>query len=74
MDLNKPANDTKTGAALAALVTALILLPLQGWFFMLAVGVLHGIAAAVPAIGYGATLLLMMGVDVVAFTAKKFRK
>jgi hypothetical protein len=52
----------------------LVLLPLLAYVFMLAVGAVHGFAPAVPALGYGTTLLLVLGADALAMVTKKFRK
>ncbi|WP_406324091.1 hypothetical protein [Streptomyces niveus] len=60
--------------ACVAVVVALLLLPLQGWLLMLVFGALHGAFAAVPAIGYGTSVLFVIGADLLAFTVKKFRK
>ncbi|MYY03076.1 MULTISPECIES: hypothetical protein [unclassified Streptomyces] len=56
------------------LATDLALLPLVALVLMLAVGAAHGFAPAVPAIGYGTTVLLVIGADALAYVAKKFRK
>ncbi|MER5501360.1 hypothetical protein ABT096_29725 [Streptomyces sp. NPDC002561] len=58
-------------AASAALAVALITLPARAWLLMLVVGALHGLTAAVPAIGYGTTLLLTIGLDFVVGTARR---
>ena len=52
----------------------LILLPLLAYVLMLAIGAVHGFAPAVPALGYGTTLLLVLGADALAVVTKKFRK
>lgn len=57
--------------ALLKFSAGLALLPVEAWLVMLAVGALHGAVAAVPAIGYGAALLILLGVDVLA---GKFRR
>ncbi|MFD4699780.1 hypothetical protein [Streptomyces niveus] len=61
-------------AGFVAVVVFLLLLPLQGWLLMLVFGALHGAFAAVPAVGYGTSVLFVVGADILAFTAKKFRK
>lgn len=61
-------------AAFTAVVVALLLLPLQGWLLMLVFGALHGAFAAVPAVGYGTSVLFVVGSDLLAVTLKKFRK
>ncbi|MFJ3248338.1 hypothetical protein [Streptomyces sp. NPDC086782] len=53
---------------------ALLLLPLLAFVLMLAVGAVHGFAPAVPAIGYGTTILLVMGAHALAVVTKRFRK
>lgn len=52
----------------------LILLPLVAFALMLAIGAAHGFAPAVPAIGYGTTILLVLGADALSTVTKKFRK
>ena len=52
----------------------LLLIPLLAFLLMLAVGAVHGFAPAVPAIGYGTTLLLVLGVDALSALTKLFRK
>ncbi|MEU3729987.1 hypothetical protein AB0E81_11340 [Streptomyces sp. NPDC033538] len=52
----------------------LILLPLLAYVLMLAIGAVHGFAPAVPALGYGTTLLIALGFDALAVVTKKFRK
>lgn len=61
-------------AGFTAVVVFLLLLPLQGWLLMLVFGALHGAFAAVPAVGYGTSVLFVVGLDLLAFTVKKFRK
>ncbi|MFE7624259.1 hypothetical protein [Streptomyces sp. NPDC057509] len=55
-------------------VSNLALLPLIAFILMLAVGAVHGFAPAVPAIGYGTTILLIVGADALAHVTKKFCK
>jgi hypothetical protein len=55
------------------LATNLILLPLDAFVLMLAIGAAHGFAPAVPAIGYGTTILLVLGADTLSTVTKKFR-
>ncbi|WP_405620267.1 hypothetical protein [Streptomyces sp. NBC_00076] len=50
------------------------LLPLQAWVLMLVLGAVHSVAAPVAAVGYGTSLLFILGTDLLAVTAKKFRK
>jgi len=56
------------------LLAALVLVPLLAFVLMLAVGAVHGFAPAVPAIGYGTTILLVLGADALSTVTKKFRK
>ncbi|MDX2794018.1 hypothetical protein [Streptomyces scabiei] len=49
-------------------------LPLVAYVLMLAVGAVHGFAPAIPAIGYGTTLLLVLGADALSTVTKKFRQ
>ncbi|GAB1326954.1 hypothetical protein [Streptomyces sennicomposti] len=58
----------------AKLGAGLMLLPLLAFVLMLAIGAVHGFAPAVPAIGYGTTVLLILGADALAVVVKKFRK
>jgi len=48
------------GASLAVALTAIGIVALMAWIEMLALGGLHDSWAAVPALGYGATILLML--------------
>ncbi|MFD0276189.1 hypothetical protein ACFVHB_20110 [Kitasatospora sp. NPDC127111] len=49
-------------ARVAALcVVGLAFLPLRAWLVMVGVGALHGVMLAVPALGYGTTLLVLLG-------------
>lgn len=56
------------------LLGGLAVLPLLAFFLMLAIGAVHGFVPAVPAIGYGTTVLLILGADALAVVTKKFRK
>jgi hypothetical protein len=58
----------------AAVGAALLMLPIVALVIMLAVGAVHGFAPAVPAIGYGTTVLVVLGADALALVTKKFRK
>ncbi|MFB7919243.1 hypothetical protein [Streptomyces sp. NPDC056061] len=62
---------TNTTAITAALALTLATLPARAWLLMLVVGALHGLTAAVPAIGYGTMLLLTIGLDFVVGTARR---
>ncbi|MFJ3588595.1 hypothetical protein ACIQUY_04805 [Streptomyces sp. NPDC090231] len=57
-----------------SLATNLLALPLTAFLLMLAIGAAHGFAPAIPAIGYGTTILLVMGADALSAVTKKFRK
>lgn len=57
-----------------SLAASLLALPLIAFLLMLAIGAIHVFAPAVPAIGYGTTILLVLGADALAGVAKKFRK
>ncbi|MEU1254801.1 hypothetical protein ABZ445_16125 [Streptomyces chartreusis] len=61
-------------AGCAKLGTALLLMPLVAFTLMLAIGAVHGFAPAVPAIGYGTTILIVLGVDALALVTKPFRR
>ncbi|WP_228973416.1 hypothetical protein [Streptomyces sp. DH12] len=52
-------------------VVSLAFLPLEAWVVMLALGALHGAVAAVPAIGYGAALLILLGINILAGKVRK---
>lgn len=58
----------------AKLTAQLVLLPLVAFVLMLAVGALHGVVPAVAPIGYGTTVLLVLGLDAAALLTKRFRK
>ncbi|CAM5408554.1 hypothetical protein ACTFBT_01185 [Streptomyces microflavus] len=68
------AREAKAGAALAAFATALLLLPLLAFILMLVFGAIHGAFTVWPAIGYGTSVLYILGIDLVAFLSKRFRK
>ncbi len=81
IDTRKTPAQRREKAQRQAFVTAsgkvaagLALLPVQAWILMLFAGALHGIAAPVAAFGYGTAILIILGVDLVAVTTKKFRK
>lgn len=88
-DLNKPrvsrdgarhlANERQKqahGAALAAACVVMIAaLPIQAFILMLVMGAVHGAFIAVPAIGYGTSVLWILGANLlVGFTRRLFRK
>ncbi|MYW28323.1 hypothetical protein [Streptomyces sp. SID2119] len=64
------------GAAFAAACVVLIAaLPVQAFVLMLSMGAAHGAFAAVPAIGYGTSVLFVLGANLLAgFTRRLFRK
>ncbi|MFE5093233.1 hypothetical protein ACFRCI_23450 [Streptomyces sp. NPDC056638] len=69
------ARQAAASAALAAFVVALLTIPLQALVLMAFMGTLHGITAAVPAVGYWLALVLVVGLDFVAgFVRRLFRK
>jgi anti-sigma factor RsiW len=45
---------------------SMALLPLRAWLLMLGVGALHGAFLALPTIGFGAALLVLLAVEAVA--------
>ncbi|MFE7399600.1 hypothetical protein [Streptomyces sp. NPDC057557] len=69
------ARQTAASIALAAFVVALLTIPIQALVLMALMGTLHGITAAVPAVGYWSALALVVGLDFVAgFVRRLFRK
>lgn len=61
------AAETVAGVAVLILVPAL--LAFEAWIVMLAIGAVHGVAAALPAFGYGTTVLITLGLDLAVLTA-----
>ncbi|MFD5161029.1 hypothetical protein ACFWMJ_23620 [Streptomyces hawaiiensis] len=59
-------------AGWALIFTALA--PAEAFLLMLVLGALHSVAAPVAAVGYGTAYLLVLGVDLVAFMAGRFRR
>jgi hypothetical protein len=55
-------------------MASVILLPIHAWVLMLVLGAAHSVAAPVAAVGYGTAFLFVMGFDLAAATAKKFRR
>ncbi|MFD8595389.1 hypothetical protein ACFV1L_10345 [Kitasatospora sp. NPDC059646] len=49
------------GEVCGKLTGVLLILPLRAWLFMLGVGALHGAVPAVPPLGFGAALLVVVG-------------
>ncbi|MEU8840249.1 hypothetical protein AB0D97_14110 [Streptomyces roseus] len=68
------ARKRKSDEAVIKATGGLLLLPLEAWLLMLVLGALHVAGAPVAAIGYGTALLIVLGVDLLAFTTKKFRR
>ncbi|WP_069752945.1 hypothetical protein [Streptomyces sp. EN16] len=62
----------------AVVVTCVVLiaaLPVQAFILMLVMGAVHGAFIAVPAIGYGTSVLWILGATLLAgFTRRLFRK
>ncbi|MGI5404142.1 hypothetical protein ACQEVG_32770 [Streptomyces sp. CA-135486] len=61
-------------AAFTRFVGALAMLPVQAWALMLVFGAVHSMAAPVAAVSYATALGLVLGLDLAAYTTKKFRK
>lgn len=61
-----------------AVVTCVVLiaaLPVQAFVLMLAMGAVHGVYAGIATLGYGTSLLFVMGANlVIGFTRRLFRK
>jgi hypothetical protein len=74
IETGEEARKRKADEAAMATVGGVMVLPLEAWILMLVVGALHGAGAPVAAIGYGSALLIVLGIDLLAYTAKKFRK
>jgi hypothetical protein len=72
--VKQPAQHTASAVAVQTCLAAVALAPLEAWLLMLVVGALHGLAAGVPAIGYGTALLLTLGADLAAVQVRKFRR
>ncbi|MET9126915.1 hypothetical protein [Streptomyces sp. NPDC004528] len=53
-----------------------LLLPLaEAWVLMLVMGAVHrGVAAAVPAVGYGTAIMLMVGLSFLTAYVQRMRK
>ncbi|KPC89901.1 hypothetical protein ADL27_38460 [Streptomyces sp. NRRL F-6602] len=64
------------GVACAGAIVGLGFIPFHAWLLMLALGAAHHeVSASVPAMGFGATLLIFLGVGVVAGVLRSlFRK
>lgn len=60
------------GAALAAACVVVVLaIPIQAFVLMLVMGAVHGAFVAVPAIGYGTSVLFVLGANLVAVYARR---
>ncbi|GAA3018496.1 hypothetical protein [Streptomyces fulvorobeus] len=69
------AQRAKFVAAFTGCVVILATLPIQGWVTMLVMGAIHGAYPAVAAIGYGTSVLFVLGANLlVGFTRRLFRK
>ncbi|MFD5198818.1 hypothetical protein ACFWM7_01345 [Streptomyces sp. NPDC058375] len=74
-DERKQQNQVQGAAFAAACVVLIAALPLQAFILMLATGAVHGAFIAVPAIGYGTSILWVLGANLLAgFTRRLFRK
>jgi hypothetical protein len=60
--------------AFTACALVLLFMPAVAFVLMLVVGAVHGIVAAVPAIGYGTTFLLLLGLNFIVATVRSLRK
>ncbi|MFD8315911.1 hypothetical protein [Kitasatospora purpeofusca] len=49
------------GTSLALIGFGALVLPLRAWLVMVGAGALHGVLPAVPAPGFGTTLLVLLG-------------
>ncbi|MFJ4768475.1 hypothetical protein ACIP88_05060 [Streptomyces uncialis] len=58
-------------AAFTVIIVALALIPLQGWLLMLVVGAVHGLVPAVPAFGFGTSVLAVIGVGMFVSTVRR---
>ncbi|MFG2292040.1 hypothetical protein [Streptomyces sp. NPDC048603] len=68
------AQKRRAAASLAALGANMVFLPADAWILMLLMGALHATFPVVPAIGYGAALVLMLSVLFTVHVAEKFRR
>ncbi|MEV7250228.1 hypothetical protein [Streptomyces cyaneofuscatus] len=88
-DLNKPRvsrdraryldderrKQTQGALAVVTCVVLIAALPVQAFILMLAMGAVHGAFIAVPAIGYGTSVLFVLGANlVIGFIRRLFRK
>ncbi|MBT2412654.1 hypothetical protein J7I94_19160 [Streptomyces sp. ISL-12] len=65
-----------SGAAVAgACLGVLALIPFEAWLLMLVLGAVHGVFAAVPAIGFGTAVLFIVGYNLgVGLVRRLFRR
>lgn len=62
-------------AVVGACLAVLAVIPLEAWVLMLVLGAVHGIVAAVPAVGFGTAVLLVLGLNMLTgYVRKLFRK
>jgi hypothetical protein len=64
----------KSGLTLLRVVGRMVALPATAFLLMLSMGAVHSFASGVPAIGYGTTVLALVGLDIVAHKVRQFRK
>ncbi|MGP3750876.1 hypothetical protein [Streptomyces sp. IBSNAI001] len=62
-------------AAFTGCVVALVTLPFSAWMLMLVMGALHGAYPVVAAVGYGTSILFVLGASLLTgFIRRLFRK
>jgi hypothetical protein len=54
-----------------ACVGILAVIPFEAWLLMLVLGAVHGLVVAVPAVGFGTAVLLVIGLNMVTGYARK---
>ncbi len=60
---------------LGACLAIAAVLPAEAWLLMLVFGAVHGVIAAVPAIGFGTAVLFVVGLTMVTgYLRKLFRR
>lgn len=50
---------------LAGCIAVVALLPFEAWLLMLVLGAVHGVAAVVPAVGFGTAVLFVVGLNMI---------
>ncbi|MGW6638479.1 hypothetical protein [Streptomyces cyaneofuscatus] len=66
---------TQGALAVVTCVVLIAALPIQAFILMLVMGAVHGAFIAVPAIGYGTSVLFVLGANLLAgFVRRLFRK